>query len=117
MRFFQTSVVTVDVGFLRARLVFCNRHYWHVREFGQLFTPCVFFPCSSILDEDEDMDSGMQSRSTDGEVPPLIVPPCLPGIVAPIMTVLDVKTDSLFNLQLQDSEYCNNRYVLNNARI
>lgn len=72
----------------------------------------VFFPCSAILDKDEDTDSGMQSRSTDGEVPPLIVPPIIPGIMPPIMTVIDVKTDSIFNVEIQDSEYCNNRYVL-----
>lgn len=73
----------------------------------------VFFPCSAILDKDEDMDSGMLSRSTDGEVPPLIVPPIISGIVPPIMTVIDVKTDSIFNVQIPDSEDCNNRYVLN----
>lgn len=104
----------------------------------QLFTPCVIlFPYSAILDDDEDRDSGMQSHSTDEEVPPLIVPPIMPGIVppiipgivppiipgivppiipgivTPIITVIDVKTDSIFNVQIQDSEYCNNRYVLN----
>lgn len=76
----------------------------------------MFFSCSAILNNDEDVDSKMQSLAADGVVPPLIVPPIISSSVPSIMTDIDVKTDSLFNVPVPDSDYCNNRYFLNISR-